>query len=335
MKLGTRQTALVFGTAVLSVALLSGVAAAAFQPVDVQTLAHRERIEKTKPPLPKLEEILDRLVVDGKLTATQREAILAAVKQFTDRVEEKRPAFNWKGHLEGYLKTSAAFLGLSEKDLLAALREGKSLAELATTRGKTRDLLVAAISAQALAKVDEAIAANKMTVGQGAEAKAELADRAAKLVDAKHEPKAEPKGRAPKLDDDKDEDEDEDREKNEKREKNERKSEQKLRIDVHKLLGDSLRSAIAYLGLEAKTVQEQRGKSLAEIAIANGKTRLGLLEAISAPALTKIDELKAQGKLTEEQATKTRALVGEAAAKIADTKTNVRKMTAPGQAKRS
>lgn len=331
MKLGKRQTALVFGTAVLSVALLSGVAAAAFQPVDVQTLAHRERVEKTKPPLPKLEEILSRLVVDGKLTATQREAILAAVKQFTDKVEEKRPAFNWKGHLEGYLKTSAAFLGLSEKDLLAALREGKSLAELATTRGKTRDLLVAAISAQALAKVDEAIAANKMTVGQGAEAKAELADRAAKLVDAKHEPKAEPKGRAPKVDDD----EDENRDKNEKREKNERKSEQKMRIDVHKLLGDSLRSAIAYLGLEAKTVQEQRGKSLAEIAIANGKTRLGLLQAISAPALTKIDELKAQGKLTEEQATKTRALVGEAAAKIADTKTNVRKMTAPGQAKRS
>lgn len=333
MKLGKRQTALVFGTAVLSVALLSGVAAAAFQPVDVQTLAHRERVEKTKPPLPKLEEILSRLVVDGKLTATQREAILAAVKQFTDKVEEKRPAFNWKGHLEGYLKTSAAFLGLSEKDLLAALREGKSLAELATTRGKTRDLLVAAISAQALAKVDEAIAANKMTVGQGAEAKAELADRAAKLVDAKHEPKAEPKGRAPKVDDD--DDEDENRDKNEKREKNERKSEQKMRIDVHKLLGDSLRSAIAYLGLEAKTVQEQRGKSLAEIAIANGKTRLGLLQAISAPALTKIDELKAQGKLTEEQATKTKALVGEAAAKVADTKTNVRKMTAPGQAKRS
>ncbi len=327
MRAGTRQTALVLGTSVLSVALLSGVAAAAFQPVDAQTLTHKERVEKPKPPLPKLEEILEKLVVEGKLSATQREAILAAVKQFTDKAEDQRPAFHWKGHLEGYLKTAATFLGKDEKDVLAALREGKSLAELAAAQGKTREDLIAAISAPANAKVSEALAANKLTAEQAAKAKAEIAGRAAKLVDAKHEPK-------------KDEHKDKDRHKDERKDKDkdedERKSEQKMRIDVHKLLGDSLRSAIAYLALDPKAVHEQlrSGKSLTEIALANGKTREGLVSAISTPATAKIAELQKQGKLSPEQATKTTAQVAEAAGKIADTKANVRRVTPPGQAKK-
>ena len=105
---------------------------------------------------------------------------------------------------------------------------------------------------------------------------------------------------------------------------------------MHKLLGDSLRSAVAYLGLEAKAVQEQlrTGKSLAEVAAANGKTREGLIDAISAPAGTKVAELKAQNALTAEQAARTTTQVAEAAAKIADAKTSIRKVTAPGQAKK-
>ena len=189
MKFGKRQAAQVFGTSVLSVALLGGVAAAAFQPVDMQTLAHRERVEKTKPPVPKLEEILEKLVDAGKLTAAQRDSILAAVKEFTDKVEKKRPAFHWKGHLEGYLRTAATFLGMTMKDQLAALHDGKSLAELATAP-RTREGLIAAISAQANAKVDEALAANKMTAEQATKAKAEIAERAAKLVDATTKVKA-------------------------------------------------------------------------------------------------------------------------------------------------
>lgn len=232
MKIGRRQVALVLGTPVLTVALLGGVAAA-FQPADAVSAAHPERAGTTKPDVPKLEEILDQLVQAGKITATQREAILAAVKQFADKVEEKRPE--------------------------------------------------------------------------------------------KPEPKVAPKERAPKV---------EGAEK--KRQQEEKKAEQKVRIDVHRLLGDSLRSAVAYLGLETRAVQEQlrAGKSLAEIAAANGKTREGLIAAISAPAGERIDELKAAGKLTDEQAAKTRAQVTEAAAKIADTKANVRKVTPPGQAKK-
>lgn len=327
MKLGKRQAALAFGTPLLTVALLGGVAAAAFQPQDVRAAAHPERIERAKPPLPKLEEILDKLVVDGKITATQREAILAAVKQAADTAEQKRP-FNWKGHLEGHLGTSATFLGVTEADLRTALRSGKSLAEIAVTGSKTRETLIAAISAPALAKVDEALAAAKITAEQAATAKSQIAEAAGRLVDAKHEPKAAP---APKERTTKPEGEEK------KKQQEEKKAEQKLRIDVHKLLGDSLRSAVAYLGLDAKAVQQElrAGKTLGELAAATaGKTREGLIDAIGAPADAKIDQLKTDGKLTEEQAARTRAQVDAAAAKIADAK-NVRKVTPPGQAKRT
>lgn len=319
MRFGKRQTALVLGTSVLSLALLSGAAAAAFQPVDAQTSAHPERVEKAKPPLPKLEEILDKLVAEGRLTATQREAILAAVKQATDKSEEKRPAQSWKGHLEGYVKAAATFLGMTEKDLLAALREGKSLAELATAKGKTRGALIAAISAQANAKVDEAIAANKMTVGQGAEAKAQIAEHAAKLVDAKHEPKV-----------DKDKDKD-------KKDKKDGKEHDQRRVDVHSLIGNAQRSALAYLGITEKALQEQlrAGKSLAEIAAAtSGKTREGLAQAVVAPGLAKIDALKSSGKLTDEQAAKAKAQLAEAVVKIVDAKTKVKAKVTLGRDKR-
>ena len=241
MKLGRRQVALALGAPVLSVALLGGVAAAAFQPVDGQATAHPERTEQAKPPVPSLEEILDQLVQAGKITATQREAILAAVKQFSDKAEQ-RPA--------------------------------------------------------------------------------------------KPTPKVAPKERAPKVEGEAGKKKEE--AKKERESKDARKAEQKVRIDVHRLLGDSLRSAVAYLALDARAVQEQlrAGKSLAEIATANGKTREGLIGAISAPAGVRIDELKAAGKLTDEQAVKTRAQVEQAAAKIADTRSNVRKVTPPGQTKK-
>ena len=338
MRFGKRQAALAFGTPVLSLALLGGMAAAAFQPQDVRTAAHPERVERAKPPLPKLEEILDKLVLEGRITATQREAILAAVQQAAHAEEQKRP-FSWKGHLEAYLKTSATFLAMTEADLRTALRSGKSLAEIAATKGKARDALIAAISAPALAKVDEALAAARITAEQAAAAKTQIAEAVGKLVDAKHEPKAAP---APKERTTKPEGEEKKRQQEEKkgeekkRQAEEKKAEQKMRIDVHKLLGDSLRSATAYLGLETKAIQQElrAGKSLGELAATTaGKTRAGLITAISAPANAKVDELKAQGKLTEEQATKTKAQVAEAAAKIADAK-NVRKVTAPGQAKR-
>ena len=216
----TKKLALGVGTAALSLALVGGVAAAAFTPADAQA-----QDEKGKPPVGKIEEILGKLVLEGKLSAEQKDAIIGRLKEAAEKVEAKRPAqdakpqpkpqpkrdekrdekrddkkgephrpaFHWKGALGDHLKGVAAFLGLTERELGAALREGKSLADVATAKGKSRAELIVAITTPAYARVDEALAAKKIDAEQAAKAKAEIAKHVEALVDRKHEAKPAPK----------------------------------------------------------------------------------------------------------------------------------------------
>ena len=204
----TKRLALAAGTAALSLALVGGVAAAAFTPADAQGQA-----EKGKPPVAKIEEILGKLVLEGKLSPEQKDAIIARLKEAAEKVEAKRPAqdakpqpkrdekkserdrpaFHWKGALGDHLKGVAAFLGLTERELGAALREGKSLADVATAKGTSRAALIVAITTPAYAKVDEALAGKKIDAEQAAKAKAEVAKHVEALVDKKHEAKPAPR----------------------------------------------------------------------------------------------------------------------------------------------
>jgi len=204
----TKRLALGVGTAALSLALIGGVAAAAFTPVDPQA-----RAEKGRPPVAKIEEILARLVAENKLTTEQKDAIIARLKEAAEKVEPKRPAqdakpqpkrdekrsersrpaFHWKGALGDHLKGVAALLGLTERELAAALREGKSLADVATAKGTSRAALIVAITTPAYAKVDEALAGKKIDAERAAKAKAEIAKHVEALVDRKHEAKPAPK----------------------------------------------------------------------------------------------------------------------------------------------
>ena len=189
----TNKLALGIGTAALSLALVGGIAAAAFTPVDAQ--AHDE---KGKPPVAKFEAILTALIGEGKLTVEQRGIIIArlkeaAEKEAAEKVGAKRPAFHWKGALGDHLKGVATFLGLTEKELAAALREGKSLAEVASAKGKSKAALITAITTPANAKVDEALAGKKIDAEQAAKARAEIAKHVERLVDRKHDAKTEPK----------------------------------------------------------------------------------------------------------------------------------------------
>lgn len=311
----TKKLAIGLGTAALSLALVGGIAAAAFTPVDAQALD-----EKGKPPVAKIEAILTALVDEGKLTDVQKGAIItrlkeAAEKEAAEKVGAKRPAFQWKAALSDHLKGVAAFLGLTESELAAALREGKSLADVALAKGKTRAALITAIITPANAKVDEALAAKKIDAEQAVKAKAEIAKHVETLVDKKHdEKKPDPKRDEKKPDP--------------------KREEKKTGVDVHRLLGSAHRLAGEHLGLTEKALGEQlrSGKSLAEIADADAKpetTRETLIAAISAPAAAKITELKAAGKITAEQAVAATAQLGSAAQKIVGAKRDLRKGASP------
>jgi uncharacterized protein YidB (DUF937 family) len=77
------------------------------------------------------------------------------------------------------------YLGLSQADLLSALREGKTLGEVATSVGKSKAELVATITAAANTKIDKAAADGKLTVEQATALKAQVGPAVTALVDAK------------------------------------------------------------------------------------------------------------------------------------------------------
>lgn len=77
------------------------------------------------------------------------------------------------------------YLGLSQEDLLKALREGSTLGEVATSVGKNKAELVATITAAANAKIDKAAADGKLTAEQVTALKAQVGPSVTRLVDAK------------------------------------------------------------------------------------------------------------------------------------------------------
>ncbi len=78
-----------------------------------------------------------------------------------------------------------AYLGLSQADLLTALREGKTLGEVATSVGKNKADLVATITAAANTKIDKAATDGKLTAEQATALKAQVGPAVTALVDAK------------------------------------------------------------------------------------------------------------------------------------------------------
>jgi polyhydroxyalkanoate synthesis regulator phasin len=126
---------------------------------------------------------LDAAVKAGKLTQAQEDAILADLKsRLTDRVNGTAPPHFGHGfmHFGGDLTAAAAYLGLTEAQLLTQLQSGKSLADVAKAQNKSVDGLVQALYDVQKKQLDAAVKAGKLTQSQ---ADAILADLESHLTD--------------------------------------------------------------------------------------------------------------------------------------------------------
>ncbi len=85
------------------------------------------------------------------------------------------PHFGARG--AGALAAAASYLGLSERQLVAQLGAGRSLAQIATARGKSASGLKAAITASITATLDKAVAAKRITSAQEQEILSRLSSR--------------------------------------------------------------------------------------------------------------------------------------------------------------
>lgn len=126
---------------------------------------------------------------DGLIAALSAEA----TKQITTAVDQPGTTFTDRGGRGGpggpggarinEEAAAAAYLGMTEADLRAKEQAGQTLAQIAVAAGKTRDGLIAALVADANAKIDAAVAAGTITAAQAATQKASVTTHVTAEVD--------------------------------------------------------------------------------------------------------------------------------------------------------
>jgi len=85
------------------------------------------------------------------------------------------------GHF-GVVEDAAAYLGLSEGELRAALGEGTSLAEVARDEGKSVDGLIRSLTTSASERLAQAVEDNRLTQTQADRVKEDVKERITELV---------------------------------------------------------------------------------------------------------------------------------------------------------
>jgi hypothetical protein len=168
----------------------------------------------------------------------------------------------------GLLAAAVTYLGVDKATVVTALESGQSLAQIAVAHGKTADGLVAALLAPAKLKLDAAVAADRLTGDRETAMLTRLRTALTTLVNRSYTPKTHTRP---------------------------------VRVDPALIF----RAATAYLGVDLKTIfQEVRGgKTLAQVAVAHGKTADGLTAAIVASVKTKLDAEVAANRITAQQET--------------------------------
>ncbi len=244
----------------------------------------------------RLKQLLDGLVQKSVITQAQEDAILAAAKDAT--TAKVRTA----NVVRDLLGESATYLGFTQKDLVVKL-PGTSLGKLAdATPNKSRGGLVAALSTAANADITKALTDQKITDPQAKTLRDGLAAEINTFVDRTWPTKPAGVARA-------------------------------VVPNVKAFLGDMLQTARDYLGgvtLKDVTTAMRSGKSLADIATDKGKSRDGLVQALTTAANTRIDKAVADNKLTAEQAATLKTKVAAEIATFVDRKTPAKSTTGNG-----
>jgi polyhydroxyalkanoate synthesis regulator phasin len=132
-----------------------------------------------------LSDRVDAAVAAGRLTKDQGDVLKQRINShdfplFGGRHER---GFGHGGFI-GKLDAAAAYLGLTEAQLRTQLESGKSLAQVAQAQGKSASGLVDALVAAAKKRLDEAVAAGRLTKAQAEEMLAGLRTRITSIVNS-------------------------------------------------------------------------------------------------------------------------------------------------------
>jgi hypothetical protein len=136
-----------------------------------------------------LKNRIDAAVKDGRLTKEQGDAMKSRISSAAfplfigpgferDGARHREFGGPWGRDLDA----AAAYLGLTEAQLDAALDGGKSLAQIAKDNGKSADKLVDALVAAATKRLDQAVTDGRLTTAQRDQIVADLKERTTAIV---------------------------------------------------------------------------------------------------------------------------------------------------------
>ena len=139
-----------------------------------------------------LDSRLAEAVTSGKLSQAEADAIEAGAPAAFDKLMASKPGDRERGgngHQKlaaigkNALKTVAEVLGMEPRTLIGELKMGKTIAEIA---GAQTGAVTQALTDQANAAIDKAVADGKLPADKAADAKAKAAERIAKFVNEAH-----------------------------------------------------------------------------------------------------------------------------------------------------
>jgi ribosome-binding protein aMBF1 (putative translation factor) len=140
---------------------------------------------------------IDKALAANTITKAQSDKAKAdapgQIAKFVDHVYEQRPAPKTTTRVPKVtefvgeaITVARDYLGTSQTDLTKAMREGKSLGDIANaTAGKSRDGLVAQLTTVANAKIDKAVTDGKLTAEAATALKGQVGSAVTALVDRK------------------------------------------------------------------------------------------------------------------------------------------------------
>lgn len=179
--------------AAFTTTIVGGVALATVQPFATAAIRSTLRgpaadlVDRDRPN--RLTAALDALVTKGTITQAQEDAIILALKDSAAAPRPKLPIAplvpggrNGKAFIGDLRSVTATYLGISEKDLATQLRSGKSVADIAASLHKSTTDLAALLTTQANGRIDQAVAAKRLTAEQATALKSKVATEVATFL---------------------------------------------------------------------------------------------------------------------------------------------------------
>ena len=130
-----------------------------------------------------IEDVLAGLVEDGVINEDQATQIATALNERRGSFEGRHGRSDRGARLE----TVAETIGIDETALREALSGGQSIAEVAEANGSTADAVIEALVAETNAKLDQAVADEKLTAEEADEIRANAQDRIEAMVNGEFE----------------------------------------------------------------------------------------------------------------------------------------------------